>query len=387
MLITPAMPIPAVFSTPRTAIMTVFAGFGVAVGAIAGSMPTVARQAGLDDRTLGLAITCFSIANLAALVLGGKLASRASNRAMLMVTTPLFALFTIVTLTANSPVSFTLAYVLFGIAAGLTDLFMNAEGTAIELDQGRPIFTTFHGSVSTGLTVMALLASYLSTQVSPLATALVASAVLLLGMVLAKRNLRPRQLAIAHAARMSTIPNRRGLIVLGLVAGLSVSAETAAILWSAKLLDTQAPALAAIAGLGAAFFGLCNAMVRFPGDRLRARFGDLPLMMGSIIVAVAGFAVLGFSTGFAASVAGFALVGLGTAIIFPCIVALAAGLVPQNKAGAISFVSLLSAGPRIISPWAFGVISAALGISFAFGLFACAMLIALALVFILQRLR
>jgi hypothetical protein len=36
---------------------------------------------------------------------------------------------------------------------------------------------------------------------------------------------------------------------------------------------------AVIAGVGAAFFGLCNAAVRFPGDMMRSLFGDMPPMI------------------------------------------------------------------------------------------------------------
>ena len=114
---------------------------------------------------------------------------------------------------------------------------------------------------------------------------------------------------------------------------LIIAGETAALMWSAKLLDELAPSLAAIAGLGAAFFGICNAAVRFPGDRLRARFGDLPLMVVSLVIAICGFLVLGVSGNFAVSAAAFAAVGLGTAVLIPCIFALAARFVPANRAG------------------------------------------------------
>ena len=45
---------------------------------------------------------------------------------------------------------------------------------------------------------------------------------------------------------MSTLPNKSPLVLLGIAAGLIIAAETAALLWSAKLLDEIAPSLAAI---------------------------------------------------------------------------------------------------------------------------------------------
>ena len=51
-----------------------------------------------------------------------------------------------------------------GFCFGLTDLFMNAEAVALEHDLRRPVFMSFHGGVSAGVGVMAVAASWLSTQ-------------------------------------------------------------------------------------------------------------------------------------------------------------------------------------------------------------------------------
>ena len=42
------------------------------------------------------------------------------------------------------------ALIIFGALLGLTDLFMNAEASAIETDLARPVFASFHGSASLG---------------------------------------------------------------------------------------------------------------------------------------------------------------------------------------------------------------------------------------------
>ena len=126
------------------------------------------------------------------------------------------------------------------------------------------------------------------------------------------------------AGGLSNLPSRLPLIIMGLAIGLSVAAETASLFWSAKLLNDQAPELAAIAGLGAAFYGACNAIVRFRGDRLRARYGEIPLLLASLALATAGFIVLGLSHSFTLNVIAFAGVGFGLAILCPCLFNLAA---------------------------------------------------------------
>ena len=108
-------------------------------------------------------------------------------------------------------------------------------------------------------------------------------------------------------------------------------------------------------------------------------------MVGSLTVAIAGFTGLGFTSSYVASVVAFAMVGLGTAVLVPCIIAMSAGFVPENRPGAIGFISLLSAAPRTLAPWVFGLLASGLGIGFAFGLVAVALSAALALILILSR--
>jgi hypothetical protein len=381
------LPIPAILASPRAAIMVVFAAFGCAVGALAGSIPTVTRAAGIDSFSLGLGITTSAIASVLTMALGGTIARRASNRALLLWGIPGFGLLLFAVLVSAGPASFFIAYILLGVVMGLVDLFMNAEGAAVEIDMGKPIFTAFHGTASGAMTVLALLASVLSTEIGSWASGLAVMVSMAAAWLMVYGLVPARSLARGREARFSSIPSKLPLTLLGITAGLSIAAETTAILWSAKLLNEQAPELAAIAGAGAAFFGLCAASLRLVGDRLRARFGDLPLMIGSILVAIVGFVLLGQSQSFLLSVAAFALVGFGTAVLVPCVFNLAARIVPANRAAAIGFASLVAGLPRIVAPWLFGWVVAAAGISFAFGLYAMVMAAALVLVVVLRNLR
>ena len=317
-------------ASPRAAITVVFASFGAAIGALAGSMPAIMRNAGIDSETLGFGLALSTAMTVGAMALGGQIAKFASNRAVLLAVLPALGVLLTLYLTAQSPLWFYFAIIPMGAGFGLLDLFMNAEAAAIEHDMRRPVFTAFHGAVSCGVAIVAIIASFLPTLAGTWATGLLICVCFACAWIMVRKGIEPRQLATGTAGRMSSLPNRRPLMLLGLAAGLIIAAETAALLWSAKLLDELAPSLAAIAGLGAAFFGICNAAVRFPGDWLRSHFGDLPLMIASLVVSIAGFTALGMSQSFAASVAAFAGVGLGTAILIPCIFAMAAGFVPET---------------------------------------------------------
>jgi hypothetical protein len=93
-------------ASPRTAITTVFVTFGIAIGALAGSMPSVMRNAGIDAETFGLGLTLSTVLTVGAMSVGGQIARFASNRAVLLAVLPAFALSLGAYLTAASPVWF-----------------------------------------------------------------------------------------------------------------------------------------------------------------------------------------------------------------------------------------------------------------------------------------
>ena len=369
----------------RSAITLVFVAFGAAIGALAGSMPSVMRNAGLDAAIFGLGLTLSTLLTVAAMSLGGKLARYISNRQLLLTVLPFFALSLAAYLTAQSSLWFFAAIPLMGLCFGLTDLFMNAEAVALEHEAGRPIFMGFHGALSLAVGVAAVATSFLSNKAGTWSVGVFTALLFAVSWVMVFRKLPARRRVADAAASRAGLPNKTPLILLGIAAGLIIAAETAALLWSAKLLDDMMPALAAIAGIGAAFFGLCNAAIRFPGDRMRILIGDMPLMIASLILAILSFAALGLSQSYLVSVLAFAGVGFGVALLIPCIFGLAARLVPENRAGALSFVSLLTAVPRILAPLAFGYMAEAFGTASAFGLVALGLAAALVLILAFAR--
>jgi hypothetical protein len=328
------------FKSPRAAIMLVFAAFGASVGAWAGAIPLVTTASHIDKYAMGLGLTASSLATVGVMSLGGVVGKHLSNRTMMLITIPVLALVTIALLMSASPTPFFAALIAFGAVLGIMDLFMNAEASAI--------FTVFHGSVSITIALFAIISSYVTTLYGPLVMGLIVVAGLTLAWAMVHAFVPARQREVSTMGGFSHLSSRLPLVIMGLAVGISVAAETTSIFWSAKLLDEQAPSLAVIAGLGACFYGLCNAIMRFAGDYLRAKFGDIPLMLASLATAICGFSVLGLSNSFALSTVAFAAVGFGLAVICPCLFNMAAAQVPANRAAGLSFISAVAGPPRIL---------------------------------------
>ena len=366
--------------SPRFAITLVFGVFGVIAGFWTGTVPTVAKSVGLDGYWLGIAFTGLMLATVLAMTAGGFLARYLSSRRVLLTTIPVSALAAVLVHCITVPWIFIAALLLYGFSLGLTDLFMNSEGSHIEVELGRPILSGLHGVASLCIGVCAILGSLIAVGTGPwavtpffviaggLATWVVARAI-------------PERTPTPRATKSSSaVPVVYGaLVLLGLAVGFENAGEITALFWSAKLLNEVAPALASIAGLGPAFFAGCNALVRLNGDRIRARYGDTRIVVVSLIVAAIGLIGIGVLPGFALRVAAFAVMGFGTACVIPCLYAIASNSDPKARTERLGFISMIAGPPRVLSPMLFGWIAERASMSTAFTLSSLMLVLALGL--------
>ena len=270
-----------------------------------------------------------------------------------------------------------IALIAAGFLGGVVDVLMNAEGARIERGLGRPILARLHAAASSGMALGAILGSLIAAGPAPWAAGVLAALALAGAGVAYHRaagtDRPPPAPATVGAVGRSGLSFAPALIGLGVVVGVSIAAELAASVWSTLLLRDEAPKLAAISGLGAAFFSACQAALRFNADAIRLRVSDLRIIIASFAIAAAGFALVSLQAGFAASVLGFALIGVGTGPIVPCGFALAARQSAAGPAVGLASASLFSALSRLPAPLMTGAIAQSLSLPAAFAAFAIAL--------------
>ena len=359
----------------HAAVALMFFAFGIGAGLWGGASGAILIRAGVDAATFGVLLTVYTGAYLIAMSAGGAVAHRFGVDRALSVSAILFGAALWALLDASSEAWVAIALIVSGFVGGAVDLLMNAEGARIERRLGRPILARLHAAASAGMALGAILGSLIVVGPAPWAAGIVAALGLAVAGVAyhrAARTDRPPSAAVGSIGRngLSFAP---ALIGLGVVVGVSIAAELAASVWSSLLLREEAPKLAAISGLGAAFFSACQAALRFNVDTIRLRVSDLRIIIASFAIAAAGFALVSMQAGFAASVAGFALIGVGTGPIVPCGFALAARQAPAGPAVGLASASLFSALTRLPAPLATGAIAQALSLSAAFAAFALAL--------------
>lgn len=356
----------------RATILLTFATFGAIVGTHVGALPFIVRIADVSPLGFGVVGTIGMLANICAMSLGGWINRKLDHRSVLLMILPLCFLAMLYTLLVQSALSFGLSVFLLSLSLGTMDLFMNAEGAAVEQESGRPIFSAYHGSAALAMAVFAILSSLTSAAVAPWFGALFCIVPVVATAVAIHRFIPSRASERSRSQVKPVVLPRRVLTFVGLAAGLNVTCESAAVIWAGQLLVDIAPHLAAYSGLGLAFYGLCSGGMRVVGDRIRVVHGDRQVMLVSLAVAIAGFSILALAPGFLISVLAFACVGCGLAIVFPCLFSLSANLVPDGRAAALSFVSAVGGVPRVVTPLALGWLAQEFSLGAVFA--ACAVL-------------
>ncbi len=345
--------------------MLTFAAFGAVVGSHIGALPVILKTSGVNPEFFGRTQAFAMLAALLAMGTAGYISRQFSHRMVMLVSIPVILGVLIYALLVASPGTYLISNLILAVSLSFLDLNMNAEGSDIEQEQQRPIFTSFHAALSIIVAVAAIFSSYMSVNYAVWIPAFLAAVFLMWAFVLVYRFVPHR---VPHAVDAdASVPFPRGrLALIGLAIGLSNSCEIAAMLWAGQLLAELAPALAAYSGLGLAFFGLCGGVMRLFSDTLRKHFDDFSIVIVSLIVATAGFAILGLRPGFGLSVAAFAAVGVGLGFSFPFLFAFAGRQAPLRRAAAMSFAGTVSGGPRFVFPWILGLLATWYGISAVF---------------------
>ena len=357
--------------SPFAAVAAMFFAFGFGLGLWSGAAATVLSRIGVGAGAYGVALTLFTGAYLFAMSSAGALSRRLTVKRVLIASALTMAPLLAWLLLVESPLALFAALTVYGFFGGMVDLTMNAAGARIERGLGRPILARLHSCASAGIAVGAVLGGVLAVSGAPWT----ASAIAVIAILWASSLVAVSVPADAAAGVGAATIERRGLlsrtlVVIGLVIGVSIACETAAMTWSALILEREAPQWAALSGLGAAFFAGCQATLRFNADRLRARIDDRRLIVASLIVACVGFLIVAAHAGFAMSVVGFAIIGFGTGSVVPCGFALAASRPGVSAAVGLSTAAFFGSFARLPAPLVTGAVADAVSLSGAFALFA-----------------
>jgi fucose permease len=258
----------------------------------------------------------------------------------------------------------------FGVAAGIADMAMNAEGVFVEKVYGRSVMSSFHGFWSLGVLVGAAVSALGSRAAidARLQFAVEALALAGIGLAASRRLLNDPTSREGLAPPRFALPTRR-LLLIGLVGLCAVFGEQAGTDWSALYVRNELGGSAGVAALAVSAFALTMACARLVGDRVIRRLGPVTSVQLSGVCAAAGAIGVVLAPDLVAGFASFALLGIGVALVIPIVFA-TAGRVGPHAGRSIAGVAGVAYASGLAAPGVIGGIAAAFSLTTSFCLVA-----------------
>ncbi|NUR90645.1 MAG: MFS transporter, partial [Nonomuraea sp.] len=363
------------------AIAGVFAVHGAVAGSLATRIPWIQDHLHLGAATLGLVLLCPSVGAFVGMPMATRLAYRLGGRAATRVLIALWALILALPALAPAPAPLFAVFLLYGVAAGMCDVVMNAHAVELERRLKKPIISGLHGMWCIGSLVAGGIGALAAGAGIDARLHLGAMSLVMLGVgALAGRALhagegRPGD---GPAPRRFVLPSR-AIAMIGLVGFLGTFAEGASSNWAAVYVTKVTGGSPGTAAAAFTLFMCCMAAARLLADRLVRLFGPVLVVRGGGLVAAAGGLVVTLARTPALGVAGFALLGLGVAAIVPLVFTAAgnSGRTPGEGVAGVATITYLSGltAPAVTGgvaggvsyPAAFGMIT---GVALLLALFA-----------------
>lgn len=318
-----------------------FAIFGGFWGCWGASIPAIRDQAGVNEAQLGTALLFVGAGALPAMLVSGRLVDLWGERATAVLLTLLGGAGLLVAAGAGSFLTLTVALAVVGAASGAADVAINTMAGSAQRATDTPVLARSHAMFSAAVVVASLLAGALgAATASPvlsfslLAAAAAATAVALVSSAPARSQPKrdPRVLGLRPGA------GRLGmLLALGGLGALAFAVENGHQNWSALYMRDILDAGPAVAAAGPALFAGVVAITRLVTGGLGLRRPTAVLLVGAL-VAAAGTAIVGAAGTIAVGLVGLALAAAGTAVLFPTLLGVLTGIVPEHARGAATSV-------------------------------------------------
>jgi MFS family permease len=297
-----------------------------------------------------------------------RIMARAGSRTVLRIGGPLTALGLVAVAFAPDLPLLMVASAFFGMAFGMVDVAMNAQGSTVEQAYGRPLMNGMHagwcvGAISAGALGSVSIAVGLSFTVNMALIGLVSLPVMvLLGRTYLPESSSAKETASAAGRRMPPI-----VYLLGAIMFFAFMVEGVVADWNGLYMRNELGAPEALAALGYPVFEGGMLVARLTGDRLRTRFG-VRGMLGVSGLATAGFfAVVLAAPAALVAVGVMFFVGLGVATIAPLTLSLA-GTATDTPGPAIAQAGAMGYAGLLLGPVVIGFLSDATSLRAALGI-------------------
>lgn len=359
----------------KLATRNAFLIIGILEASWAPMVPYVKRSFTLNEAQLGLLLLCTGLGSVLALPFAGPLCKRYGVKRTVYANGVLMAL-ALAVIASNIHLWLTaLMLVVFGMCTVLIDVSANINGVILESRFRKPLMSGFHGGYSLGTLIGAASMSILLTCGLHIlsATLIVLVASLLYSFWGCQELLRKGEIVPSSHDNQKTEKKARFYIpplvlLVGFACFVLYSSEEAVMSWSAVFVNQERGVDLRYAGYFFTAFAIFMTTMRLSGNILVKRFGARRLLIYGSILVCAGFFLVSFVPGLAATVIGFAMIGIGEANLVPQLMSYAGHLKGMSLQGIVSVITALGYSGILLGPVIIGFCAHTFGLpaTFAF---------------------
>ncbi|MEM0899481.1 MAG: MFS transporter [Pseudomonadota bacterium] len=356
----------------RSAVCAMFFANGFVIGHWAPKIPVMVDRLGITEATLGQMIILFGLGAVISLIVGAGMVLRFGSMPVVrwtsLLLTPSLVLLTI----TPTVITTAIAMLWLGMFLGAMDNAMNANGVEVEIGLKKPVMSSYHGfwslgGVAGGLTGGGLLAYYGEMGHAIIVSAMTLAIVLYAWPRVYSSTASPvGSNEDSQAFKKFQLPRAVGIYMLGIATMLLFAPEGTAIDWSALYLRDELNAPTLITGYAVAAFSLAMAIMRFLGDRIRSRFGDVLVFFASVFFGAVGFAVAGTAKGVVSACLGFLIAGFGLANAVPIVFSAAGKFPAVSPSVGIAIITVFGYGGLLFIPALVGFVAETFSLGFVF---------------------
>jgi MFS family permease len=360
----------------RNALFVIFALCGVALASWVARTPAIRDAVGASTWQMGMIVFGLAAGSMVGLTLSSHVLVRFGPAATIRATMIMSALGIVVTGLGGSLASIPVVIaglMVFGMGTSVCDVSMNVDGAANERALGRTVMPIYHAMFSVGTIVGAAAGALAEHLGVPVAVHLSAVAVLMIGAVLvAVRFLRPDPALATGDTGQGTEPkgdwrsrlavwrDRRTLLIGLIVRGMAF-AEGSANDWLALAMVDGHGVDNATGALVFGIFVTAMTVGRVGGVFVLDRFGRVPVLRVSALLAGVGLVVMIFAPVPWLAVVGVVSWGLGSALGFPVGMSAAADD-PKLAAARVSAVATIGYLAFLVGPPLVGFVGQQVGL-------------------------
>jgi MFS family permease len=336
----------------RNAIMAVFVLHGILLGGWVTHIPLAKMRLDAGLGLFGVALLAFAIGAVIAMPIAGAIINKKGSAFVTLAGGIGFSFLLFAPALAPTLPLFMLGGAALGACVGSMDVAMNAHGLAVEKTIQKPVMSGFHGGFSVGAAIGTIGGAWLLGQVGDVVQLVCISGFCLTGLLIASRYFLPAAVDQGLSGSHFAWPTK-ATIGLGALCFLALMIEGSVADWGALMLQSRFTVAAETAAMAFGFYQTGMAMSRFTGDRLRQKFGAVPLVFWSALLTAAGTAVALVVPTTSIALAAFAIGGIGIGNVAPVLFAGGGRLEPDAPGRGIAAVTSMGysgflAGPPMI---------------------------------------